>query len=89
MNDFDRSLRSFGLDPLRVRQSIEKGDARRVLAVLQKEEEMLRLRSIELADLRETICELDFKARRVTCGELSDEDMEMLSAAGLRKKELP
>ena len=50
MDEFGRSLRSFGLNPDKVRDALRCGDIREVLDSLKKEEETLLLRRVEIAD---------------------------------------
>jgi len=89
MDEFGRSLRSFGLDPERVRDALRNGDIRAVLASLKKEEETLLLRSIEIADLREQLLAMAGEERRKMNDELSDDDVELLSAAGREPRNIP
>jgi hypothetical protein len=89
MDEFGRSLCSFGLDPERVRDALRRGDVRTVLASLKKEEETLLLRSIELADLREQLLAMAGEERRKIKDELSDDDVELLSAAGQEPRNIP
>jgi len=89
MDEFGRSLCSFGLDPERVRDALRRGDVRTVLASLKKEEETLLLRSIELADLREQLLAMAGEERRKMKDELSDDDVELLSAAGQEPRNIP
>ncbi len=83
MHSLDTVLYSFGLDPNLVREALEKGRVEEVLAWLQKEDSRLALRRLELEDLREAL--MAWGKKDGSCGsdeELSDEDMELLSAAG-------
>ena len=89
MDDFGRSLRSFGLDPERVRDALRRGDIREVLESLQKEEETLLLRSVEIADLREQLLAMAGEERLKMRDELSDDDLELMSAAGQEPKNIP
>ncbi len=76
----DDMLRSFGLDPRWTREALAKGKLHEVLRLLQKEESRISLRRMELEDLREAL--IAWAEESSSCEELSDEDMEFLSAAG-------
>ncbi|MCF4151064.1 hypothetical protein L2W58_04550 [Dethiosulfovibrio sp. F2B] len=86
MNDIremDRLLRSFGLNVRSTRELLDKGESEKVLAMLAKEESRIALKKLELEDLREAIAAMARKsANDGDDGELSDDDMELLSAAG-------
>lgn len=89
MDEFGRSLRSFGLDPEWVRDALRCGDIRDVLASLKKEEETLLLRSMEIADLREQLLAMAGEKRGKMRDELSDDDLELMSAAGQEPRNIP
>lgn len=89
MDEFGRSLRSFGLDPEWVRSALRDGDVSAVLASLKKEEDMLLLRNIELAELREQLLAMAGEERRRWSDELSDDDFDLLSAAGQEPRSIP
>lgn len=89
MDEFGRSLRSFGLDPEWVRSALRNGDVSAVLASLKKEEDMLLLRNIELAELREQLLAMAEEERRRWSDELSDDDFDLLSAAGQEPRSIP
>jgi hypothetical protein len=89
MDELGRSLRSFGLDPERVFEALRRGDISGILDSLEKEENMLRLRSVEMADLREQLLALAEEGKRRLKDEILDEEMEMLSAAGQEPKNIP
>lgn len=89
MDEFGRSLRSFGLDPELVRDALRCGDIRDVLASLKKEEETLLLRSMEIADLREQLLAMAGEKRGKMRDELSDDDLELMSAAGQEPRNIP
>ena len=85
MDDIDKRLRSFGIDPEWVRKEIGEGREKAVLAALDEAEEMLELQLVELEDLREEVCAMaeSFRTRGGEDeGRLSDEELEMLNAAG-------
>lgn len=86
MNDtreMDRLLRSFGLNVRSTRELLDEGESEKVLAMLAKEESRIALKKLELEDLREAIAAMARKsANDGNDGELSDDDMELLSAAG-------
>ena len=83
MNALDRKLRSFGLDPAWVREEIRRGRAEAVMEALDRAEEDLTLRRMELEDLREDLRhQAEGVLQAVLSGELSDDDLEMLHAAG-------
>ena len=89
MDEFGRALRSFGLDPERVRDALRRGDIHGVLDSLRKEEDMLRLRSVEIADLYERVLAMAGEEKQKMRDELSDDDLEMLSAAGREQRDIP
>ena len=89
MDEFGRSLRSFGLDPESVRGALRRGDIREVLASLKKEEETLLLRRVEIADLREQLLAMAGEERLRMHDELSDDDLELMSAAGQEPRNIP
>ncbi len=89
MDEYARSLRSFGLDPDRVRDALRRGDICGILHSLEKEENMLRLRSVEIADLREKLIEMAEERKRRLNDEILDEEIDMLSAAGQEAKNIP
>ena len=84
MGDMDRKLRSFGIDPDWVREEIRQGREWAVMEALDRADEELALRRVELEDLREGICEMTerFRERTPDSDVLTDEDLEMLNAAG-------
>ncbi len=87
MDNLHAMLRSFGLDPRWTWERLQKGELQEVLALLEKEESRISLRQRELQDLRETL----IARREERCSsqdeeELSDEDMELLSAAGEERR---
>ena len=84
MDDMDRKLRSFGIDPDWVREEIRQGREWAVMEALDRADEELALRRVELEDLREGICEMTerFRERTPDSDVLTDEDLEMLNAAG-------
>ena len=84
MDDMDRKLRSFGIDPDWVREEIRQGREWAVMEALDRADEELALRRVELEDLREGIFEMTerFRDRAPDSDVLTDEDLEMLSAAG-------
>ena len=84
MDDMDRKLRSFGIDPEWVREEILQGREWAVMEALDRADEELALRRVELEDLREGISEMTerFRERAPDSDVLTDEDLEMLNAAG-------
>ena len=84
MDDMDRKLRSFGIDPDWVREEILQGREWAVMEALDRADEELALRRVELEDLREGISEMTerFRDRTPDSDVLTDEDLEMLNAAG-------
>ena len=87
MHSLDTVLYSFGLDPNRVREALEKGRIDEVLAWLHKEDSRLALRRMELEDLQESLMAwAENKGSLGSDEELSDEDMELLSAAGEERR---
>ena len=80
----DRKLRSFGIDPDWVREEIRQGREWAVMEALDRADEELALRRVELEDLWEGISEMTerFRDRAPDSDVLTDEDLEMLSAAG-------
>ena len=84
MDDMDRKLRSFGIDPDWVREEIRQGREWAVMEALDRADEELALRRVELEDLREGISEMTerFRDRAPDSDVLTDEDLEMLNAAG-------
>ena len=84
MGDMDRKLRSFGIDPDWVREEIRQGREWAVMEALDRADEELALRRVELEDLREGISEMTerFRDRAPDSDVMTDEDLEMLSAAG-------
>lgn len=83
MHSLDTVLYSFGLDPKWVWETLEKGGLEEVLAWLHKEDSRLALRRMELEDLQESLMAwAENKGSPGNDEELSDEDMEFLSAAG-------
>ena len=84
MDDMDIKLRSFGIDPDWVREEIRQGREWAVMEALDRADEELALRRVELEDLREGISEMTerFRDRAPDSDVLTDEDLEMLSAAG-------
>ena len=80
----DRKLRSFGIDPDWVREEILQGREWAVMEALDRADEELALRRVELEDLREGISEMTerFRDRAPDSDVLTDEDLEMLNAAG-------
>ena len=89
MDEFGRSLRSFGLNPDKVRDALRCGDIREVLDSLKKEEETLLLRRVEIADLREQLLAMAGEEGRRRNDELSDDDVDLLSAAGQEPRSIP
>ncbi len=87
MDNLDTLLRSFGLDPRRTWETLQKGGLEEVLELLRKEESRISLRRMELEDLREAlIVWAETKDFHRNDEELSDEDMELLSAAGEERR---
>ena len=84
LSEITRLLCSFGLDSRGTLEALEKGRLDDVLLSLQKEESRISLRRMELEDLREAL--IGWAKRRKDSfrddEEISDEDMEFLSAAG-------
>ena len=89
MDEFGRSLRSFGLDPERVRDALRRGDIREALESLKKEEETLLLKRVEIADLRERLLAMVGEERLRIHDEISDDDLELMSAAGQEPRNIP
>lgn len=88
LSEINRLLCSFGLDSHETLEALEKGRLEDVLLSLQKEESRISLRQMELEDLREALIAWA-KRRKNSCRddeELSDEDMEFLSAAGEERR---
>jgi hypothetical protein len=89
MDEFGRSLRSFGMDPESVRDALRRGDIREVLESLKKEEETLLLKRVEIADLRERLLAMVGEERLRIHDEISDDDLELMSAAGEEPRNIP
>jgi len=89
MDEFGRSLRSFGMDPESVRDALRRGDIREVLESLKKEEETLLLERVEIADLRERLLAMVGEERLRIHDEISDDDLELMSAAGEEPRNIP
>jgi hypothetical protein len=77
------------MDPELVRDALRRGDIREVLESLKKEEETLLLRRVEIADLRERLLAMAGEERLRMHDELSDDDLELMSAAGQEPRNIP
>lgn len=86
MNDLDaelRNLRHFGLDPEEIREYLLSGRIDAVMEALKRAEETLEMRRLELEDLRDALLSAHPRKRGGTAEDvLSDEDLDMLNAAG-------
>lgn len=83
MNDLDAKLRYFGLDPGWVREHLLSGQIDEVMEALEGVEETLEMQRLELEDLRDALREASMRRHDDNATDtLSEEDLDMLNAAG-------